>query len=183
LKFLTTNAGRSNLSLTPSCSDPTFTPNEHLERVCELRSGTGNHDGAIAAARCLVRLEPLSEEAHRTLMQAFAAAHRRAEAIGHYHLLAVLLKRELQVEPDDGTRALIEGIAGGKVPVHARQPVTPAPQRQLVSDSADDISLAAQIVAVEHELALRRQVYPRRIAEGRLDGHGAERRIKGWPPC
>ncbi|MFQ5664706.1 MAG: BTAD domain-containing putative transcriptional regulator [Terriglobia bacterium] len=61
---------------------------------------------AIGTARRLVNMDPLSEPAHRLLMQALANAGRRSEALKHYQGLETLLHTELGVEPDGATQAL-----------------------------------------------------------------------------
>jgi DNA-binding SARP family transcriptional activator len=41
----------------------------------------------------------MREDAHRLIVQALAAAGRKAEALKHYQDLVALLKRELNTEP------------------------------------------------------------------------------------
>jgi DNA-binding SARP family transcriptional activator len=64
-----------------------------LERLVELYSRTGDHDGAIAAARRRLALDPLHEPAYRALMRAYAAAGQRAAALRQYRLCAQLRVR------------------------------------------------------------------------------------------
>jgi class 3 adenylate cyclase len=49
----------------------------------------------------------MREDAHRLIVQALAAAGRKAEALKHYQDLVALLKRELNTEPDAATKSLI----------------------------------------------------------------------------
>lgn len=76
-----------------------------LERLIERELVDGSPRAAIAAATRLVGLDPLSESAHRHLIDAHLKAGDRAAAERQYATCARLLKAELGVEPDEQTRA------------------------------------------------------------------------------
>lgn len=95
----------------------------------------GQNEAAIAAARDFVRLDPLREDARRLLMQAYAAAGRRSEALQQFEDLTLALKQDLNVVPDPATRALAAQIKASADQIAPVQPVltwplineTPAP--------------------------------------------------------
>jgi DNA-binding SARP family transcriptional activator/pimeloyl-ACP methyl ester carboxylesterase len=78
-----------------------------LERLVERELVAGDGRAAIAAATCLVSLDPLSESAQRQLINAHLRAGDRAAAKRQYESCARLLKIELGVVPDAQTRALL----------------------------------------------------------------------------
>jgi len=66
----------------------------------------GHADQALETGRRALAINNLREDAHRLVLQALAAAGRKAEALKHYEDLVALLKRELNAEPDTATRSL-----------------------------------------------------------------------------
>ena len=67
---------------------------------------TLNFDAAIETGRRLVGLDPLREDAHRSLMRIYQRVGRRADALKQYRLCVDILRRELNVEPDAATTQL-----------------------------------------------------------------------------
>jgi DNA-binding SARP family transcriptional activator len=65
---------------------------------------------AVRAGRQLTRLAPLRESGYRYLMQALAAQHNLAEALGVYGQLSECLRDELGVSPSPATRELYEQL-------------------------------------------------------------------------
>jgi DNA-binding SARP family transcriptional activator len=57
-----------------------------------------------------VRREDLHEEAHRRLMLCLARTGERGRAVKHYERLVVLLREELDAEPEAETIALVERL-------------------------------------------------------------------------
>jgi TolB-like protein/DNA-binding SARP family transcriptional activator/Tfp pilus assembly protein PilF len=55
-------------------------------------------------------LDPLDDEAHQRLIRVLAATGHRSEALVRYERYRELLERELQVEPLDETKALVESL-------------------------------------------------------------------------
>ncbi len=74
---------------------------------------TGDHEGAIVAAQRLIARDRLNEEGHRLLMQLYAGARRRGEALRQFAACVDHLKRELDVAPDETTVALADAIRAG----------------------------------------------------------------------
>ncbi len=75
------------------------------------------HEAAVAHARTLVGLDPLSERSQRLLMEAQIAAGDRAAALVSYDRFRRLLADELGVDPDERTSALHRRLLGRPVDV------------------------------------------------------------------
>ena len=79
----------------------------------------------------------MREDAHRLIVQALAAAGRKAEALRHYQDLVALLKRELNTEPDAATRSLVAELRTAQPPSRPpagtgiARPALPEPVRRL----------------------------------------------------
>ena len=67
---------------------------------------TLNLDAAIETGRRLVGLDPLREDAHRSLMRIYQRVGRRADALKQYRLCVDILRRELNIEPEAATTRL-----------------------------------------------------------------------------
>jgi DNA-binding SARP family transcriptional activator len=79
-----------------------------LEGLAWRFSECGRHADAIQAALAAIRLEPLRESAHRTLIEMHLAEGNRSEAWRQYHRCRELLQEELGIEPSDSMRLLLE---------------------------------------------------------------------------
>jgi DNA-binding SARP family transcriptional activator len=79
-----------------------------LERLAGVLSACGRHADAIQAALAAIRLEPLRETAHRTLIEAHLAEGNWSEACRQFQRCRQLLGEELGVEPSDSMRLLLE---------------------------------------------------------------------------
>ena len=98
-----------------------------LVRSGEVELAAGSADKALEAAHRALSINNLREDAHRLIVQALAAAGRKAEALKHYQDLVVLLKRELQTEPDAVTKALVAGLG-------STQPLSRAPAVEEIAE-------------------------------------------------
>ncbi len=78
-----------------------------LHALVEGRLAAGNHAGAIATADQLLRLDPGYEAAYRQIIRAQQAHGHHSEAAKTYRRCAEVLRRELDVEPDPETMALM----------------------------------------------------------------------------
>lgn len=67
-------------------------------------------DEAIAAAQRSLRIDPLQEPMHRTLMKLFIRSGDLLNALQQYDSCAKLLRRELDVEPDAETKAVQQEV-------------------------------------------------------------------------
>jgi len=78
-----------------------------LEGLTGELSLRGRHAEAIQAALAAVRLEPLRETAHATLIRAHLAEGNRSEAKRQFYRCRDVLAAELAVEPSESIRRLI----------------------------------------------------------------------------
>lgn len=78
-------------------------------------SADNDTDQAIQTALRLLAVDSLRESTHRTLMKLYQQQGRREAAIKQYHTCADILRRQLDVEPEEETRAIFEDLlaAGG----------------------------------------------------------------------
>ena len=80
-------------------------------QLIELQSTRGAIDEAVATAQKSLRLDPLQEPIHRSLMRLFLQSNDPVNALQQYETCARLLRRELRIEPDAETKALHREIA------------------------------------------------------------------------
>ncbi len=80
-------------------------------QLMETQAKAGGLDEAIATAQQSLRIDPLQESVHRTLMKLYMDSGDLVNAIQQYDACAKILKRELQVEPDAETKRLFQHIA------------------------------------------------------------------------
>ncbi len=86
----------------------------------------GRYDKAQTIARQQLVLEPWREQAHRQLMQAFALAGDRGNALAQYETCRAVLAEELGVQPAEETITLYEDIKAGRYgPVASADTVRP----------------------------------------------------------
>jgi DNA-binding SARP family transcriptional activator len=97
-----------------------------LESLARGLSASGRHADAIQAALAAIRLEPLRETAHRTLIEIHLAEGNWSEAWRQFKRCQRLLREELGVEPADSMRHLLEKrplpARLSELPVHAVAP-------------------------------------------------------------
>ena len=98
-----------------------------------MLSAGGRHADAIQAALAAIRLEPLRETAHRTLIEIHLAEGNWSEACRQYQRCRRLLQDELGVEPSDSMRLLLGSMPQLPEPVLPR--IRHAPRRGLVNVS------------------------------------------------
>jgi TolB-like protein/DNA-binding SARP family transcriptional activator len=104
---------------------------EHLAldamvRSAELDLQADEPESALAAATRAIAVSSTREDAHRLAIRALAAAGRRADALRHYQELERLLRRELDVEPDDATKAVAREL-------RSRRPAASAPRAEEIT--------------------------------------------------
>jgi len=104
-----------------------------LIQLGENEERHGNPARTLEVANRAVAIDGLREDGHRLIMRSLAAVGRRTEALKHYDQLVARLKRDLSVEPDAATVALIAGL---------RQPVRAAPVPAAVPDPTAPPALA-----------------------------------------
>ncbi|HUR83262.1 MAG TPA: BTAD domain-containing putative transcriptional regulator [Thermoanaerobaculia bacterium] len=93
----------------------------HTQLVEQL-TRSGSLDEAIAVAQQSLRLDPLQESMHRTLMRLYLQSGDLLNALQQYDSCAKVLRRELDLEPDAETRALQHEIVELRKKRNAPQP-------------------------------------------------------------
>jgi DNA-binding SARP family transcriptional activator/tetratricopeptide (TPR) repeat protein len=81
-----------------------------LHREAEQRAARADYDGAIQAARRLLALDTLNEEAHRLLMRLYAFSGEQGAALRQYRSCVRVLEQELGVTPLPETAELYRAI-------------------------------------------------------------------------
>jgi DNA-binding SARP family transcriptional activator len=79
-----------------------------LEALARLLTAAGRYGDAAAAALAAVRADPLRESAHATLISVHLAEHNPSEALREFKRYQKLLRAELDIEPTDQLRDLLE---------------------------------------------------------------------------
>ena len=80
-------------------------------QLADLLTRRGAIDEAVATAQRALRIDPLQESMHRTLIRLYMQGGDLVNALQQYDACARMLKRELGVEPDAETRALQQQIS------------------------------------------------------------------------
>ena len=90
--------------------------------LVEQLARSGSLDEAIAVAQQALRVDPLQESMHRTLMKLYQQSGDLLNALQQYDSCAKILRRELDVEPDAETRGLQQEIVELRKKRNAPQP-------------------------------------------------------------
>jgi DNA-binding SARP family transcriptional activator len=116
-----------------------------LDRLVELLAHEGRFDEAIAWARQRLALDSLHEPTHRRLIDLYARAGRRGDALVQYRECVRELDRELGVGPLSETTDLYNAINGGAThPAVVSEPAAPpAAKLALVGRSGELARLVA----------------------------------------
>jgi DNA-binding SARP family transcriptional activator len=104
-----------------------------LDALAQLYERDGKVDEAIATLRRVIAREPTHEAAHRAVMRLHAVAGQRHHALRQYQRLREILRRELDVDPEQETEQLyLDILAGslgsGRRADSGRRPVRPIPR-------------------------------------------------------
>jgi predicted ATPase/DNA-binding SARP family transcriptional activator len=89
---------------------------------------------AIDAFRKILVNDPLQEEAHTSLMHAYALVGQRPQALNQYRTLQEVLQKELGAEPDLQSTLLYQEILSGRLPaskIVPRSYTQPSPRHNL----------------------------------------------------
>jgi DNA-binding SARP family transcriptional activator len=81
-----------------------------LEQLCGRLLEAGRHGHALEAAHAAVRMEPLRESGHRSVIMVHLAEGNQADAIRQYGLFRRLLRDELRLEPSAHMHELVHGL-------------------------------------------------------------------------
>lgn len=101
--------------------------------LVEQFSRAGAVDEAVATAQRSLRIDPLQEAMHRTLIRLYLQSGDTTNALQQYDICAKSLKRELAVEPDGETKGLYNEV------VNARKRRNAAPTEAEVRDSRKSV--------------------------------------------
>ena len=99
---------------------------EGLLKLAFAYAATGEWLQSIEWAAQLNREEPLREDVHRVLMQAYLNSGNRAKAVAQYRLCETVLRDELGVEPMPETQALFRDMVAAGAPA-SLSPLKPKP--------------------------------------------------------
>jgi DNA-binding SARP family transcriptional activator/predicted ATPase len=119
-----------------------------LDRLTDALAQAGRIDEAVARARERLALDELHEPTHRRLIELYASAGRRGDALAQYRDCVRTLDRELGVSPLAATTELYSALSAG----------TPAPAELIEPPSPTD---ELPLVGRERELAQLADAYQR----------------------
>lgn len=109
----------------------------HAQLVEQLQRAD-SIDAAIAVAQQALRIDPLQESMHRTLMKLYQQSGDLLNALQQYDNFAKIVRRELDVEPDADTKALHNEIVQLRKKRSAA-PATAKEQRKTVLVVEDNV--------------------------------------------
>jgi DNA-binding SARP family transcriptional activator len=83
-------------------------------KLAEYNLANGCYENAVNWASAILKVDRCDEEAHRQLMQSYAAQGRRSEALRQYRQCQRVLGEELGVQPMAETQKLIQMLMNGE---------------------------------------------------------------------
>jgi DNA-binding SARP family transcriptional activator len=87
-----------------------------LEALAGLLAAAGRYGDAAGAALAAVKADPLRESAHAALIQVHLAEHNRSEALREFKRYQELLRAELEIEPTNQLREMVEPLGEDVTP-------------------------------------------------------------------
>ena len=87
-----------------------------LSGVAALYAESGDDEAAMEAARRLLAMDSLREDAHRLMMRLLDSSGRRSAALRQYQICEETVRRELDAEPEPETVSLMEDIRNRPAP-------------------------------------------------------------------
>lgn len=130
-----------------------------LKRLIQCHEQHGQVARAIVLLHKEIELDPWAEDAHRRLMQLLARDGQTAASLTQFETCRALLQRELGLEPEPQTLALVQAIRRGELTMPSWVPATvPNAERRHVCILVCDIQAtqtllpeaAASVVADSH---------------------------------
>ncbi len=85
-----------------------------LAELARQLQAEGRYSDAVEAMSACLRLDPMNEASHRSLMELLAANGRADTAVAQYEACREMLKRSLGVEPSQDTRDLAQSIRASR---------------------------------------------------------------------
>jgi predicted ATPase/DNA-binding SARP family transcriptional activator len=145
------------------------THRELLQRLLRVREELGDAEGALAAARKMVCLDPLWEESHYEVMRLCAAAGQPQAVLRQYQELERVLREELDETPSAEARALAEELReSARTLVVARRLIPSTNASGLAQDPPADAQRAKETPAPRD--GAQRPVSPAGAVGNRLAG-------------
>lgn len=108
-----------------------------LAHLMDYYKNCRQFEQALACGQQILRLDPLREEIHRTMMRLYVCRGQRALAVRQYEICCQTLQSELGIPPMAETQSLLAEIAP-ELPEHATDAPTPAtinPQQATVDQA------------------------------------------------
>ena len=122
-----------------------------LAQLVQYHTGMQHLEQAIGYARQRLTLDPLQEEVHRQLMAFYSWSGQRHAALRQYQVCVDLLAEELQVEPEEPTKAIYELVRTDKLPPLSTS--MPADFSQMVALSAlQDVEVDRHLERESYEI-------------------------------
>jgi len=87
-----------------------------LARLADCCVAAGDLHAAVPAVERMLAIDPLREDVHRRVMEAYWRVGRRSDAIQQYHACEAVLRRALDVAPSAETVALLRRIREEETP-------------------------------------------------------------------
>ncbi|HEU5162927.1 MAG TPA: BTAD domain-containing putative transcriptional regulator [Thermoanaerobaculia bacterium] len=81
-----------------------------LSTTVEQQMNTGKSEAAVQTSLRILAIDPLRESTHRLLMRLYVLQGRRESAIKQFQTCREILRRQLDVDPEDETKRLFEEI-------------------------------------------------------------------------
>jgi DNA-binding SARP family transcriptional activator/pimeloyl-ACP methyl ester carboxylesterase len=97
----------------------------------------GAREDAIALGHRLLAIEPLQEEIHRALMRSYFEAGQTALALRQYQRCESILRKDLDVQPDQQTRALYQELLRHRTGRNTRSDDVSAPSMSVAPASPE----------------------------------------------
>jgi DNA-binding SARP family transcriptional activator len=127
----------------------------HRDRLVELlglagdsAEDAGDLETAIRHSRRRLELDPLSEEAVRTLMRRLERTGDAAAAVSTYEEFRLALRRELGMSPSAETRALVDELRADRPPAGAATATPPLPSALRRTDEAPLVGRGEELTAL-----------------------------------
>jgi len=98
-----------------------------LEKLAEQALGRGERDVAATYLRSVIQVDPLREQTQRALIQTLAAMGDHGAAVQVYRDLRVLLRRDLNTDPDPETQAVFQQVRAEALSTSRTAPPAIAP--------------------------------------------------------
>ena len=95
-----------------------------LGRLADCCLAAEDAHAAVLTTERMLAIDPLREDVHRRLIEAYARVGRRADAIRQYNACVEMLRRDLDVGPSAETEALIGRVRGNLATASETPPTT-----------------------------------------------------------